>query len=205
MRTPIRLQDADLVVSAFIQLAYCLRTSTNIDRAPLAYGTASQWRSRLVISSACSAADSAMRRSPSRAATCRRPISILEEIVSEPRSSALDDIRSRALHDRAYVAGPPGSHERSVQLAYDACSRHRLDERDRILSDYRRRAFAFPRPPRRGARRLPRSRDDCARAIHSVAGGIEPNGAGRDERHRTPVRQVPPRPRRPPTSRRSFA
>jgi tetratricopeptide (TPR) repeat protein len=62
--------------------------------------------------------------------------SILEETIERAHDASLDSVRSRALHDRAYVAGLTGNHERAVRFAYEAlaCSTSTLD-RDRILGD----------------------------------------------------------------------
>lgn len=130
------VSDADLVVSAFIQLAYCRRMLSDFDRAAAAYSTASQVALAAgdlfgVLRGRLGDAKIAMARG-----NMPKADAILEETVQRAHMGGLDNIRSRALHDRAFVAGVAGKHERAVQFAYDAlaCSPPALD-RDRILSD----------------------------------------------------------------------
>jgi tetratricopeptide (TPR) repeat protein len=130
------ISDADLVVSAFIQLAYCRRMLSDYDRASAAYSAAS---------AVAHAAGDLMgvlrgRLGDAKIAIARgnmpKAESILEETIERAQGAGLDHVRSRALHDRALVAGLKGSHERAVQFAYDAlaCSPPATD-RDRILGD----------------------------------------------------------------------
>lgn len=128
--------DADLVVPAFIQLAYCRRMLSEYDRALAAYDSAS----RVAHSAGDLMGVLRSRLGEAKVAIARgnmpKADSILEETIQRARVSGLESVRSRALHDRAVVAGLTGKHERSVQLAYDAlsCSPPAL-ERDRILND----------------------------------------------------------------------
>ena len=128
--------DADLVVSAFIQLAYCRRMLSDFDRASAAYAAAARVAHAAgdligVLRGRLGDAKIAIGRG-----NMPKAESILEETIERAHANGLDNIRSRALHDRAYVAGLTGNHERAVQLAYDAlaCS-PTATERDRILSD----------------------------------------------------------------------
>jgi hypothetical protein len=128
--------DADLVVSAFIQLAYCRRMLTDLDRASAAYGAAA------CVAHAAGDLIGVLRGrlGDAKVAIARgnmpKAESILEETIDRADAHGLDNIRSRALHDRAYVAGLTGNHERAVQLAYDALGfSPTTTERDRILSD----------------------------------------------------------------------
>jgi tetratricopeptide (TPR) repeat protein len=128
--------DADLVVPAFIQLAYCRRMLSDLDRAAAAYSTAS------AVAHAAGDLIGVLRGrlGDAKIAIARgnmpRAETILQETIERAQGSSLDSVRSRALHDRAYVAGLTGNHERAVQFAYDAlaCSPPGLD-RDRILGD----------------------------------------------------------------------
>lgn len=130
------VSDADLVVSAFIQLAYCRRMLSEYDRAAAAYDAAS----RVAHAAGDLIGVLRGRLGDAKIAIARgnmpKADSILEETIERAHLSGLDGIRSRALHDRAMVAGLRGNHERAVQLAYDAlaCTPPAL-ERDRILND----------------------------------------------------------------------
>jgi hypothetical protein len=128
--------DADLVVSAFIQLAYCRRMLSEYDLASSAYAAASNVANAAgdligVLRGRLGDAKIAIARGNMPSAD-----QILEETIERAQGTALDNIRSRALQDRAFVAGLSGNHERAIQLAYDALScSPSLPDRDRILSD----------------------------------------------------------------------
>lgn len=130
------VSDADLVVSAFIQLAYCRRMLSEYDHAAAAYGAASQ---------VAHAAGDIIGVLRGRLGDAKIAIAkgnmphaeeILLETVERARARGLDDIRSRAIHERAYVAGLCGQHERAVQLAYEALGvAPVVPDRDMILNN----------------------------------------------------------------------
>ena len=155
-RTRTRSADADLVVSAFIQLAYCRRMLSDFDRAAAAYGTASRvahaagdligvLRGRLGDAKiAIATRQHAEGRSDSRG-----------DHSSALTLSGLDDIRSRALHERAYRRrSQRASTRRAVQLAYEALACSPAATRSRPYPQRHRDGSAIPRPARCRARRV---------------------------------------------------
>jgi tetratricopeptide (TPR) repeat protein len=61
---------------------------------------------------------------------------ILQEAEQRAQVARLDDVRARAIHERAIVAGFSGKHERAVQLAYQALSvSPTVPDRDIILNN----------------------------------------------------------------------
>ncbi|HEY5060636.1 MAG TPA: hypothetical protein VII52_03820, partial [Gemmatimonadaceae bacterium] len=59
---------------------------------------------------------------------------ILEETIERAQSHGLDDVRSRALNDRAYLAGASKQHDRAIRYSYDALELTKNPrDRDRIL------------------------------------------------------------------------
>ena len=60
----------------------------------------------------------------------------LDDAILRAGEPGLEDVRSRALHDRAHVAALRGQYERTVQFAYEALEIATSQrERDRILGD----------------------------------------------------------------------
>ncbi|MGH7618259.1 MAG: hypothetical protein ACREPM_13625 [Gemmatimonadaceae bacterium] len=130
------VNDADIVVPAFIQLAYCRRMLSEYDRAAAAYDAASRVAHAAgdligVLRGRLGEAKIAIARG-----NMPKAESILENTIERAETHGLDNIRSRALHDKALIAGLTGNHERAVQLAYNAleCS-PTATERDRIVGD----------------------------------------------------------------------
>src|SRR5262249_39408959 len=73
-------------------------------------------------------------------AIARGNMPMAEEILLEAEQRAelarLDDVRARAIHERAIVAGLSGKHDRAVQLAYRALGvSPTVPDRDRILNN----------------------------------------------------------------------
>jgi tetratricopeptide (TPR) repeat protein len=128
--------DADLVVSAFIQLAYCRRMLSEYESAANAYAAASQVAHAAgdligVLRGRLGDAKIAIARG-----NMPKADEILIETVDRARVRGLDDIRSRAIHERAYLAGLCGQHERAVQLAYEALNVSPcVPDRDMILNN----------------------------------------------------------------------
>jgi tetratricopeptide (TPR) repeat protein len=127
-------EDADLVVSAFIQLAFTLRTVSDYDGAAVAYERASSVALAAgdligVLRGRLGDAKLAMARG-----NVPRAESILEETIQCAKSNGLDDIRSRALNDRAYVAGVTKQHDRAIRYSYEALELTKNPrDRDRVL------------------------------------------------------------------------
>jgi tetratricopeptide (TPR) repeat protein len=130
------VDDADLVVSAHSQLAFCLRNLGDLDGSGEAYDECGR------VAGAAGDLMGVLRAQVGHAkvAIARgnlpRAESILDDAIVSADSAGLVDIRSRALHDRAQVAGLRGQYERSIQFAYQALESTRTQrERDRILND----------------------------------------------------------------------
>jgi tetratricopeptide (TPR) repeat protein len=128
--------DADLVVSAYIQLAFCFRTMQYLDAASHAYARAAE---------VAHAAGDMMgvlrgRLGDAKVAAARGNMpqaeSILIETIDRARAEGMNDLESRALVERAYVAGTSGEHDRAIRFSYAALETS-VDsrDRDRILSN----------------------------------------------------------------------
>lgn len=130
------VDDADLVVSAHIQLAFCLRTLGDLDDAARVYARASQVAFAAgdligVLRGRLGDAKIAIARGNMPQAE-----EILEETVARARETGHADIQSRALHERAYLDGLRGNHERAIEFAYQALAHSPTQrQRDRILTD----------------------------------------------------------------------
>ena len=130
------VDDADLVVTAFIQLGFSLRTLGDLDAATVAYEQASQVA--LIAGDLIGVLRG--RLGDARIAIARGNIphaeSILEETIARADETGLDDIRSQALQDRAHVAGLGGQYERAIRYSYGALELSRTPRnRDRILGN----------------------------------------------------------------------
>jgi tetratricopeptide (TPR) repeat protein len=130
------VEDADLAVAAALQLGFCLRTSGDLDAAGLAYLHAAQVANAVndlvgVIRGRMGDAKIAAERGNMPTAE-----SILEEAIEQARIHGLDDVHSRALNDRAFVAGQRGQYDRVIRYSYDALALSKSQrERDRILTN----------------------------------------------------------------------
>jgi tetratricopeptide (TPR) repeat protein len=130
------VSDADLAVSAFLQLASCRRMLADFDRAAAAYGAAS------TVAHAAGDMIGVLRGriGDAKIAASRGNMpmadAILREAVERAQVEGLDDVEARAIHERAIVAGLSGRHDRAVQLAYEALSvAPVVPDRDRILNN----------------------------------------------------------------------
>lgn len=130
------IEDADIVVPASIQLGLCLRNLGDLQGASDAYSDAS----RIADSNGDMIGVLRARIGEAKIATARGNMpdaeAILDETIEHAAKNSLNDVHSRALHDRALVAGLRGQYDRVVQFAYralDLATSQR--ERDRILSD----------------------------------------------------------------------
>jgi tetratricopeptide (TPR) repeat protein len=130
------VEDSDLAIAASLQLGFCLRVSGQLDAAGVAYGQASQLASAVndltgMIRGRMGDAKIAAERGNMPSAEV-----ILDEAIEQARTYGLDDVQSRALNDRAFVAGQRGQHDRVIRFSYDALSLSKSQrERDRILSN----------------------------------------------------------------------
>jgi tetratricopeptide (TPR) repeat protein len=129
-------EDADLVVGALLHRAFCLGTAGDWDRAAVDYEQASR------IATDVDDMGGALRGrlGVAKVATARGNMPKAEEILNEAidhaRQLGLDDVHSRALNDRAWVAGLRGQHDIAIRFSYDALSLSKSQrERDRILTN----------------------------------------------------------------------
>jgi tetratricopeptide (TPR) repeat protein len=130
------VDDADLVITASLQLGFCLRISGYLDKAAAAYAQACELAS--AANDLCGIIRGHMGDAKIAAdrGNMPRAESILDEAIEKARTYGLDDVRSRALNDRAFVAGQRGQHDRVIRFSYDALSLSKSQrERDRILTN----------------------------------------------------------------------
>ncbi|MDB4878318.1 MAG: hypothetical protein JWM41_4764 [Gemmatimonadetes bacterium] len=126
--------DADVVVSAYIQLAICCRTIGELDDAADAYNTASCVALAAgdmigVLRGRLGDAKVAMARGNMPQAEL-----ILDETILRAQAGGHDELQARALVDRAFVAGSRGEHDRAIRYSYEALDLSSSQrERDRIL------------------------------------------------------------------------
>ncbi|HEY9229635.1 MAG TPA: hypothetical protein VIP11_23500 [Gemmatimonadaceae bacterium] len=129
-------EDADLVASAYMQLALCFRSTRDLDAAAQAYTRASE---------VAFAAGDVMgvlrgRLGDAKVAAARGNMphaeSILVETIARARDYGFSDVESRALVERAYIAGTGGDHDRAIHYSYAALEvSPDTRDRDRILSN----------------------------------------------------------------------
>jgi tetratricopeptide (TPR) repeat protein len=129
-------EDADLVVGALLHRAFCLGTAGSWDAAAVDYEHAS----RIATDVDDMAGALRGRLGIAKVATARgnmpKAEAILDEAIDHARDFGLDDVRSRALNDRAWVAGLRGQHDVAIRFSYDALSLSKSQrERDRILTN----------------------------------------------------------------------
>jgi tetratricopeptide (TPR) repeat protein len=128
--------DADLVVSAHIQLAACLRQTGDLDGSAASYGAAGRVASAAgdlfgVLRARVGDAKTAIARG-----NMPRAEAILESTIAGAQNEGLRSVQSQALHERALVAGLRGQFEPSIKFAYAALELAPSQrEKDRILND----------------------------------------------------------------------
>jgi tetratricopeptide (TPR) repeat protein len=130
------VEDADLVATAYIQLATSLRNVGELGAASDAYEKAQDVANAAgdmigVLRARIGEAKIAIARGNMPQAE-----TILDDTIDRAEGEAFADVRSRALHDRATVAGLRGQFDRAIQFAYSALHLATSQrERDRILAD----------------------------------------------------------------------
>jgi tetratricopeptide (TPR) repeat protein len=130
------VDDSDLAIAAHLQLAFCLRTLGDLDHAARTYDMASN----IAYAAGDLMGVLRARLGDAKIAASRgnmpRAESILEETISRAATGGFDDIRSRALTDRAYVASARGQVDRAVAFSYEALALTQSPRtRDRILNN----------------------------------------------------------------------
>lgn len=130
------VEDSDASVAAHLRLGQCHRQLNNVDDALEAFASAAE------ISSAAGDPIGVLRARIGEAniAVLRGNIPLaerlLDDTIAQATGPAMQDVRSRALHNRANVARRRGNFDVAVQLAYQALSQSQSPtEKDRILAD----------------------------------------------------------------------
>ena len=130
------VEESDTAIAANLQRAFCLRTLGRFEEAQIAYTAAGAVAERVgdmigVLRGRIGDAKLAVARGNLPYAE-----SVLDETIAAAAQHGVTSVHSRALHDRAMVAGLRGNHELTIQLAYEALRESDTPaERDRILSD----------------------------------------------------------------------
>jgi tetratricopeptide (TPR) repeat protein len=128
--------DADLVVTALIRLAVCHKNVGDLDAAAGSYNEASVVALAAgdmigVLNARLGDATIAMARG-----NMPKAESILEETLEKAQSAGFDDIRSRALTHRAFIAGTGGRYDQAIRYSYDALGlSNNQRDRDRTLAN----------------------------------------------------------------------
>jgi YD repeat-containing protein len=128
--------DADLVVTAFLRLGGCHKNLGDLDAAARSYDQACAVALPVgdligVLTARLGEAKIAMARG-----NMPKAESILEQTLEEAQSAGLDDVRSRALTDRAFIAGMGGQHQQAIRYSYNALELSKSQrDRDRILTN----------------------------------------------------------------------
>lgn len=128
--------DVDASVAAHLRLGQCYRNLSNHDESARAFASASR---------VASAAGDLVGVLRARIGEARLAIikgnmpdaeALLDDTIERAIGESMQDVRSRALHDRANVAHFRQQYELSIQLAYEALELSQIQtEKDRILGD----------------------------------------------------------------------
>ena len=130
------VEDADVVITANMQLGACLRMLAEWGEAAAAYATAGQIAAvsgdiMNVLRSRVSEANIAIDRG-----NLPQAEAILDETIERARETRHAETTALALHARSHVAHQRGDHELAVRLAYEALEGTTSPAaRDRILGD----------------------------------------------------------------------
>ena len=130
------VEDADLVAAAHIEFATSLRNVGALGAASIACARAEDVANAAgdmigVLRARIGEAKIAIARG-----NIPRAEHILDDTIGRAEGAAFADVRSRALHDRATVAGLRGQFDQAIQYAYSALPLSTSQrERDRILAD----------------------------------------------------------------------
>jgi tetratricopeptide (TPR) repeat protein len=128
--------EGEIVIYALLRLGRCKRAIGDYNGATTAYATAGELAHREgdmigVLHARLGEAKIVVERGNLPAADA-----ILDETVAQASQHGLTEVRSMAMHDRAFIAHKRGQFDLAVRLAYDAMKDSvRESERDRILND----------------------------------------------------------------------
>jgi tetratricopeptide (TPR) repeat protein len=129
-------EDADLLATAYIQLGSSLRNVGALGAASISYEKAHD----VAVAAGDMIGVLRARIGDAKVAIARGNMpnaeSILDDTIRRAEGEMFADVRSRALHDRATVAGLRGQYDQAIQFAYSALNLSTSQrERDRILAD----------------------------------------------------------------------
>lgn len=130
------VEDSDLAVAAHLQLAFCLRTLGDLDASAEIYTRASE----LALAANDLLGVLRGRLGDARIAIARGNLPeaelIVDQTIQRAEQHQLDDIRLRALGDRAQIAGLRGQHDKVIRYAYDSLQLSPAQrDRDRSLNN----------------------------------------------------------------------
>jgi tetratricopeptide (TPR) repeat protein len=130
------IDDADLAIAAALQLGFCFRVLGNLEAATAAYAQACKFAEAVNDLNGLIRGQMGDAKIAAERGNMPRAEAILDEAIAKARTYGLDDVQSRALTDRAFVAGQRGQHDQAIRFSYDALSLSKSGrERDRILTN----------------------------------------------------------------------
>ncbi len=129
-------EDSDAVIAANLRLGHCHRNLNRLDDATHAFEAASA----VAVSIGDLIGTLRAQVGEARIFVLRgnypRAEELLKDTIARAEGPALNDVRSRALHERSAIASDVGNYELAVRLGYEAMRWSQSQtERDRILSD----------------------------------------------------------------------
>jgi tetratricopeptide (TPR) repeat protein len=129
-------QESDVATQAHLRRGFCLRNTGDLGASVSAYQAAEQ------LAEAAKDMEGVLRARLGEAKTAialgnfPKAESILDRMIGIAGEHNFTDLRARALHDRATVAGERGDYQLSIKLAYEALEIAQSPrDRDRILGD----------------------------------------------------------------------
>ena len=129
-------EDSDAVVAANLRLGQCYRNLNRLDDASHAFEAASAVAVSIGDLIGTLRAQVGEARILILRGNYPRAEELLKDTIARAEGPALNDVRSRALHDRSAIASDLGNYELAVRLGYEAMQWSQSQtERDRILSD----------------------------------------------------------------------
>jgi tetratricopeptide (TPR) repeat protein len=130
------VDDSDIAVSASLQLGFCLKSVGQFDDALKAYGRASELAEAVNDVAGVLRGQIGDAKVAAERGNLPRSETILGLVIERARELGLDDVRSRALTDRAFVAGNRGDYPATIRFSYDALVLSKSPRtRDRILTN----------------------------------------------------------------------
>lgn len=126
----------ETVIDGYIRLGRCFRVLRLFDQSAAAFASAKQAATRMANVSKVLHVEIGEAMLTADRGNLPRAESMLDHVIAATAAEGLDDIRSIALHNRAFIANARGQHEPAARFAYEALRHnHSLRERDRILGD----------------------------------------------------------------------